>query len=122
MFDIDTAINNFGKRLQEARLLRNVTQDELGEKCNVTAKHISNIERGTSSISVNLLLSICNYLKVSPNSLFCDSNLPNINNNDNIFPLTKHDTLVKYAKLSKNNQKFIDNSIDHMFEEQTRRK
>lgn len=121
MFDIDAAMNNFGKRLQEARLLRNVTQDELGEECNVTAKHISNIERGASSISVNLLLSICNYLNISPNSLFCDSLLPDVND-EGIFPLSKHDILIKYAKLSKSNQKFIDNSIKHMFEEQSRRK
>ena len=122
MFDVDTAINSFGNRLQEARLLRNVTQDELGEKCNVTAKHISNIERGASSISVNLLLSICNYLNISPISLFCDYFSPKTDKDDCIFPLEKHNTFIKYAKLSKSNQDFIDSSINHMFEEQSRRK
>ena len=43
MFNIDNAIVNFGKRIQEARQLRNITQDQLAEKCNVTPKHISAI-------------------------------------------------------------------------------
>lgn len=45
MFDIDNALSNFGKRLQEARIARNVTQDDLAEKCGVTPKHISAIEK-----------------------------------------------------------------------------
>lgn len=121
MFNIDTAIINFGKRIQEARLLRNITQDQLAEKCGVTPKHISAIERGTSPGSVTLLLNICNYLKITPNSLFIDSVATDNKPEDNIIPIEKHETILKYAKLSKSNQKFIDSSICHMFDEQTRK-
>lgn len=121
MLDIDKAVVNFGKRIQEARLLRNITQDQIAEKCGVTPKHISAIERGTSSGSISLLLNICDYLQINPNVLFVDSFTTNKENKDNIIPIEKHETLLKYSKLSKSNQKFIDTSICHLFDEQTRK-
>lgn len=120
MLDIDTATNNFGKRIQEARLLRNITQDQLAEYCNVTPKHISAIERGTSIGSITLLLHICHYLQITPNSLFVDSIIES-SSNDTIIPIKKHEIIIKYSKLSKNNQDFIDYSINHLFDEQTRK-
>lgn len=120
MFNIDNALISLGKRIQEARQLRNITQDELAEACGVTAKHISAIERSTTSGSVVVLLKICNYLQITPNSLFADT-FPTETEN-NIIPIQKHETFLKYSKLSKNNQKFIDNSICHIFDEQTRKK
>ncbi len=119
MFDMEKAIINFGKRIQEARVLRNITQDQLAEKCGVTSKHISAVERGTSAGSVILLLNICNNLEINPNALFIDS----INfekKNDSI--QMEHETLIKYAKLSETNRKFIDYSISHMFSEQSKTK
>ena len=98
MFNIDKALSNFGKRLQEARIARNVTQDELAEKCGVTPKHISAIERGISPGSVTLLLNICNYLGISPNTLFDDS-FPS--DNDSIIPIEKHDVFLMYINYRK---------------------
>ncbi len=121
MFDIDKAVTALGKRVQEARLLRNITQDQLAEKCNVTPKHISAIERGTSPGSVILLLNICNELGITPNTLFIDSFSMDNEAKDNIIPLEKHDIILKYAKLTNNNQNFIDSAIDHMYDEQTRK-
>lgn len=122
MYDVDTAIVNLGKRIQEARLLRNITQDYLAEKCNVTSKHISAIERGSSPGSVVLLLNICNVLDITPNSLFVDSFSKDNEGKDNVIPYEKHDFLIKYAKLTNNNQNFIDTAINHCYNEQTRRK
>lgn len=120
MFDIDNATINFGKRIQEARLLRNITQDQLAEHCNVTPKHISAIERGTSPGSITLLLHICDYLQITPNSLFVDS-IAVSSPNDTITPTEKHEIIIKYSKLSKSNQDFIDYSISHLFDEKTRK-
>ena len=123
MFNVDDAVVNLGKRIQEARLLRNITQDYLAEKCDVTPKHISAIERGTSPGSVVLLLNICNVLDITPNSLLIDSfSKDNKEAKDNIIPIEKHDILVKYIKLSNSNQEFIDTAINHSYDEQTRRK
>ena len=123
MFDISLAIVNLGKRIQEARILRNITQDQLAEFCDVTPKHISAIERGTSSGSVTLLLKICNCLNITPNSLFADCFPIGIDNEikDTIIPIDKHDIIIKYARLTNNNQKFIDSTINHIFQEQTRK-
>lgn len=121
MFNIDEAVVNLGKRIQEARLLRNITQDQLAEKCNVTPKHISAVERGTSPGSVILLLNICNILDITPNSLFVDSFSIDNEAKDNIIPIEKHDILLKYARLTNSNQEFIDSAIEHSYDEQTRR-
>ena len=94
MFNIDEAVINLGKRVQEARLLRNITQDQLAEQCNVTPKHISAIERGTSPGSVILLLNICNVLDITPNTLFIDSLSIDSEANNNIFPIEKHDIII----------------------------
>ena len=123
MFDISLAIVNLGKRIQEARTLRNITQDQLAEFCNVTPKHISAVERGTSSGSETLLLNICNYLNITPNALFLDAFPTNSDKKekDNIIPIEKHDIILKYSRLTNNNQKFIDSAINHIFQEQTRK-
>lgn len=121
MYNIDIAIVNLGKRIQEARLLRNMTQDYLAEKCDVTSKHISAIERGSSPGSVVLLLNICNVLGITPNTLFVDSFSEDKEAKDNIIPLEKHDIFIKYSKLTNSNQKFIDSAIKHSYDEQTKR-
>lgn len=121
MYNIDESIISFGKRLQEARLLRNITQDYLAEKCGVTPKHVSAVERGTTPGSITLLLNICNCLEISPNSLFIDSLQHCNKETDNIIPIQKHDIILKYSKLTDKNKDFIDSAINHMFEEQSRK-
>lgn len=118
MLVTDEAIANFGKRIQEARQLHNVTQEQLAEHCGVSPKHISALERGTSLGSIKLLLYICDYLKITPNSLLIDSIDIDNKQKDTIIPLNKHDVFLKYAKLSKNNQKYIDHSICHIYDQQ----
>lgn len=81
------------------------------------------LKDGTSPGSVTLLLNICNILDITPNSLFIDSfSINNSDVSDTIIPIEKHDIVLKYSKLSNSNQKFIDSAIDHMFDEQTRKR
>lgn len=121
MFNVDEAVINLGKRIQEARLLRNITQEQLAEKCNVTPKHISAIERNTSPGSVLLLLNICSILDITPNTLFIDAFNKDDEAKDSIIPIEKHDIIIKYSKLTDKNKNFIDSAINHMFDEQTRK-
>lgn len=121
MFNIDEAVINLGKRIQEARLLRNITQDQIAEQCGVTPKHISAIERGTSPGSVILLLNICNILDITPNTLFIDAFNRDNEANDNIIPIEKHSIILKYSKLTESNKNFIDSAITHLFDEQARK-
>lgn len=120
MLNIDEAIVLLGKRIQEARLLRNITQEQLADHCEVTAKHISAIERGTTPGSVSILLSICDFLNISPDALFVDSFSKDTASMEHIIPDDKHDIIVKYAKLSTRNQEFVNSVIEHEFNSQTR--
>lgn len=120
MLNMDEAIANLGARIQEARLLRNMTQEKLADQCNVSPKHISSIERGTSAGSITLLLSICNALNITPNALFVDSLIEKGNDDYSIIPLEKHNTIIKYCKLTNTNKEFIDLAIEHLSNEQAR--
>lgn len=59
-----------GKKIKEIRKNRGLTQDFLAEKVGIDAKHLSRIECGKSSLSLNLLYKICDALCVEPATIF----------------------------------------------------
>ncbi|MCD8191009.1 MAG: helix-turn-helix domain-containing protein [Clostridiales bacterium] len=60
----------FGKRLQSARKMRGLTQAELAERLGLSSKqHISRIERGEKSCSIDLLVDLSYALHVSTDYL-----------------------------------------------------
>lgn len=60
----------FGKRLQEIRKMRKLTQLILAEKVEVDAKYISRIESGISSPSFEMITKFASALEVQPELLF----------------------------------------------------
>lgn len=60
----------FGKRLQEIRKMRKLTQLILAEKVEVDAKYISRIESGISSPSFEMITKFALALEVQPELLF----------------------------------------------------
>jgi len=59
-----------GEKLKEARTRKKVSQKEMAEYLNVSRKHISEIENGTSKrVSVTLLLGYCKKLGLTPNEI-----------------------------------------------------
>lgn len=54
-----------GKRIAEVRRSHNVTQEVLADKLNVSLKHISHIECGTSGLSLKNLIEFCNLFHCS---------------------------------------------------------
>lgn len=62
-----------GKKIKEIRKNRGFTQDILAEKVGIDAKHLSRIECGKNSLSLNLLLKICSVLGTEPGVLFDNS-------------------------------------------------
>ncbi len=58
------------ENLKNIRLMRGLSQKQLGEKLNKSPNAISNWEKGTSSPDVDLLETICKVLNVSPNQLY----------------------------------------------------
>jgi transcriptional regulator with XRE-family HTH domain len=65
-----------GATIKEARKLKQMTQEELAEKTNLSPTHISNIETGKAKVSLVALLSISNELGYSIDN-FLDGNIDN---------------------------------------------
>ena len=64
--------NKIGKRIQEMRQLRCMTQSELAQKLGMTSKYISNIECGGKNPTLETFVALANALEVDANSLLVD--------------------------------------------------
>lgn len=62
-----------GKRIKEKRIEKGLTQEQLGELCELSAAHIGHIERGTRILSVEVLFRISQALDTSIDRLIFDS-------------------------------------------------
>ena len=62
-----------GRRVRAARKNAKMTQEQLVEKAGVSASHISNIETGSTKVSLPTLVKIVNALGVSLDYICCDS-------------------------------------------------
>lgn len=62
-----------GQRIKIARIRKKLTQDTVSEMINITPFHMSNIETGKTSVSLQTLISIANVLGVSIDELLCDT-------------------------------------------------
>lgn len=65
-----------GMRIRKARKEHHVTQEQLGEICELSAAHIGHIERGTRIPSLDTLFRISQALQVSMDYLVLDSIAP----------------------------------------------
>lgn len=106
-----------GNNIQIARLKKNLTQEALAEKCDVSDKYISAIERGKSSGSISLIINICNVLDVSPNYIF-NGTIDNSNDSFNVLPI---ETCSTYLKLKDDNKNFVNHTINHLYAMQNKR-
>ncbi|WP_331491839.1 helix-turn-helix transcriptional regulator [Clostridioides difficile] len=61
-----------GQRIKIARIRKKLTQDTVSELINITPSHMSNIETGKSTVSLQTLIAIANVLGVSIDELLCD--------------------------------------------------
>lgn len=62
----------FGARIQLYRVRAKMTQKELAEKLGCTSQHISAIERGVKTPTLETFVTMCNILQVQPNLLLQD--------------------------------------------------
>lgn len=65
-------LNKVGRRIQEARKAKGITQSELSQMVGLSPKYISNIECGFKMPKLNTFVSIANALQCDANSLLCD--------------------------------------------------
>lgn len=54
-----------GSRIKKARKAKNMTQEDLAEKMDVSIAFLSRIERGSSQINLKRLSQVCNILDVT---------------------------------------------------------
>lgn len=59
----------FGARVKELRENKKLTQEQLGELLNITAKHLSKIETGLRGPSVQLIITLAEKLDISTDFL-----------------------------------------------------
>ena len=62
-----------GKRIKIARINADLTQERLAEIVGISPTHMSNIETGTTRLSLTTIISIANALSVTADDLLCDS-------------------------------------------------
>lgn len=60
--DIDYEI--IGKRIKETRLRKNLTQQNIAKKLNISVAFLSRVERGKSKINLERLVEISNLLNI----------------------------------------------------------
>ena len=64
---------NLGKRISNFRNASGLTQEQFGEKLNMSRKHISQVEAGISRPSLEAVIEIANFLGISADDLLVDS-------------------------------------------------
>ncbi|MBC8121496.1 MAG: helix-turn-helix transcriptional regulator [Gemmatimonadaceae bacterium] len=60
----------FGRRLRVLRVLRDITQEQLAERCGVSVDHLSMLERGINGPSFDLLERLADVLGVRVKEMF----------------------------------------------------
>ena len=61
-----------GKRIQEFRKKKGMTQEELSEIIDISPHSLSALERGIYNIKLETLVKILNTLDISADEVFCD--------------------------------------------------
>ena len=62
-----------GKRIKIQRIQKDMTQDKLAELTNLSNPHISNVESGSTQVSLKTLVIIADALDTTPDALLCDN-------------------------------------------------
>ena len=74
----DSVLLAFGRRVKQLRSDRNLSQEKLGQICDLDRTYISGIERGTRNVSLLNIAKVADALNVSPSELLqfeCDNNV-----------------------------------------------
>jgi transcriptional regulator with XRE-family HTH domain len=97
-------IEQVGRRIQELRKIRGMSQDHLGDKLGVTRSFVSKMENGKKKISLEHVERIAQILNVLPEDLLVDKT-DLIKNYDDLILLRERftteeiDNMVKYAQM-----------------------
>ena len=103
----EDVLDILGKKIKQTRKNLKYTQEYVAENVNISIDFLRNIENGKNIGSITTLLNLCNFLKISPNTLF-----------ENLLDF-KEDTLDTaliddFQKLSLDDKKVLKDIIIHL--------
>lgn len=102
---------NIGKRIKLARSKTDYTQEQLAEKLPLSARYISQLERGVAFGSATTIVNLCQALNINSDFLFNDiieCNSSSLNDFvDNSF-------LENYLQLNDYNKEIIDTMVKQL--------
>ena len=93
-----------GERIKRARKARGITQEAMAEKLNVSIGYVSQVERGVTKISLDLLASISSILDYEISGFIAESA---IKSNEYM----ESEIIAELRKLDQKKKKFILNLI-----------
>lgn len=96
---------NIGKKIKLARTKTNYTQEDLAEKASLSARYISQLERGIAFGSATTIVNLCKALNISSDFLFND--LIETNSSEHI-NLIDNKFLENYSQLNNYNKKVVN--------------
>lgn len=108
---------DFAKRLYELRENANLKQTELAEKVALKSSAISKYEKGLTQPSMDTLIKFAKLFHVSTDYLLGISSIPNPYTTENFTP-KEADIILRFRRLSKENQIRIDERINTMLDNQ----
>lgn len=66
----ETIQQKVGKRIQEIRIEKNISQQDLASKCNFEKSNMSRLEKGNSNATLSTLEKVCDALQIDFLELF----------------------------------------------------
>lgn len=63
---------SIGRRIQQYRKKKGLTQEQLAEKVGLSTNYISAVERGVNQLNLDKLIDVINILECSANEIFVD--------------------------------------------------
>jgi len=99
---------DLGKTIKKLRKLHNISQERLADKANLTQQHISRIEQGTNTPSIETLIKLSEALRVSIDVM--------VNTNDNVTNRRDIIMLEKIKILNENNKNKVLGYIDALLD------
>ena len=107
-----------GSILQNARIAKNLTQEEVAEKVDCSSRYIGQLETNRTLGSIDLLIELCNLYDITLNDLYGvylkAIDLSNAND--------KCPNIVGYNELSSEYRSIIDNNINFLNTLQNKKK
>ena len=107
-----------GSILQNARIAKNLTQEEVAEKVDCSSRYIGQLETNRTLGSIDLIIELCNLYEISLNDIY-GIYLKAINSSAS---KDKCPNIVGYNELSSEYRSIIDNNISFLNTLQNKKK